>query len=154
MQSLPTPPPLVILAYGSNLAAPCGSREGNIAEAMRLLDEGGFQLDQISAAVASTPVDCPSGSGEFLNGVCSGFWSGSPRQLMQLCQTIESRLGRAAQREVNAPRPIDLDIILFGDLVLNEPDLVIPHPRAFQRDFVMQPLRSLAPELAARLQAK
>ena len=154
MQSLPSPPPLVILAYGSNLAAPCGSREENIAEAMRLLGESGFQIEQISAAVASTPVDCPSGSGEFLNGVCSGFWSGSPRQLMQLCQTIESQLGRAAQREVNAPRPIDLDIILFGDLVLNEPDLVIPHPRAFQRDFVMQPLRSLAPELAARLQAK
>ncbi|MEN9362137.1 MAG: 2-amino-4-hydroxy-6-hydroxymethyldihydropteridine diphosphokinase [Verrucomicrobiota bacterium] len=138
-------PELVILAYGSNLAAPCGSREANIAEAMRLLGEGGFRIDQISAPLASAPVDCPSGSGDFLNGVCSGFWEGSPRQLMELCQEIESRLGRVtrSEREINAPRPIDLDIILFGDLVLNEPDLVIPHPRAHQRDFVMLPLQSL-----------
>ncbi len=145
--------PLVILAYGSNLAAPCGSREANITEAMRLLFDGGFQVDQISVAVASSPVDCPSGSGEFLNGVCSGFWSGSPRQLLQLCQEIETRLGRSArcEREINAPRPIDLDIILFGDQRMNEPDLVIPHPRAHQRDFVLLPLASLAPDLAQKL---
>lgn len=148
------PAPLVALAYGSNLDRPCGSRQANIVRALELLQQGGFRLEGVSDALPSHPVDCPPGSEDFLNGVCLGRWSSSPLALLHLCQDIEIRLGRApkGQRALNAPRPIDLDIILFGDLVLDDADLVIPHPRAASRDFVLAPLRSLAPELADRLQ--
>ena len=69
----------------------------------------------------------------------------SPRQLLAVTQDIEKRLGRTAKSEggVYHDRPIDIDILLYGDLHINQPDLIIPHPRMHQRDFVMRPLNEI-----------
>ena len=69
----------------------------------------------------------------------------SPRQLLAVTQDIEKQLGRTAKSEggVYHDRPIDIDILLYGDLHINQPDLIIPHPRMYQRDFVMRPLNEI-----------
>ena len=130
----------VALALGSNL----GDRSQNICKAVTLLQENGFQLDVVSEMMSSEPVDCPDGSGEFLNGALTGRWHDSCRALMELCQEIERKLGRPGEREINAPRPVDLDILLFGNEIYDERDLKVPHVRMLERDFVMLPLNEIA----------
>ena len=130
----------VALGLGSNL----GNREANIFAALELLQQCGFTDQQVSSLVSSEPVDCPEGSGEFLNGAATGVWKGAARDLMEVCQRIEKELGRPEVREINSPRPVDLDILLFGDEIVSEEDLVVPHPRMSERDFVMKPLAEIA----------
>ena len=130
----------VALAFGSNL----GDREENILLAVLKLEENGFRNISCSSSMVSEPVDCPEGSGEFFNGSLTGEWSGSCRDLLILCQKIEKELGRPGVREVNAPRPIDLDILLFAEEVYSEVDLKVPHERMLVRDFVMLPLAEVA----------
>ena len=130
----------VALAYGSNL----GDRNKNIELAISKLRESGLKNIVSSSYVKSDPVDCPEGSGEFFNGALVGEWAGSCRQLMMKCQKIEIEMGRKRIREVNAPRPIDLDILLFEEELHDDPDLKVPHPRMLKRDFVMEPLREVA----------
>jgi 2-amino-4-hydroxy-6-hydroxymethyldihydropteridine diphosphokinase len=77
-----------------------------------------------------------------------------PRWLLDLLQAFEISRGRPAVHETNAPRPLDLDIIYYGDLVLHEPDLIIPHPRAAARRFVLEPLSHLRPDLVLPGQTK
>jgi 2-amino-4-hydroxy-6-hydroxymethyldihydropteridine diphosphokinase len=108
--------------------------------------------DSSDPAVASkvyetSPVDCPQGSGPFLNAVLEITTSLGPRELLRRLQTIEQELGRPAEHGRNTPRPIDLDILYCDDLVLDEPDLTVPHPRIAQRRFVLQPLADIRPDL-------
>jgi 2-amino-4-hydroxy-6-hydroxymethyldihydropteridine diphosphokinase len=128
------------LGLGSNL----GDRQKNINKAVELLTLGGVHEICISKLVESEPVDCPDGSGLYLNGALSALWSGSCRQLLILCQQVEQSLGRPQVREVNSPRPIDIDILLFGSESFCESDLIVPHPRMLNRDFVMTPLAEVA----------
>ena len=103
------------------------------------------------------PVDCPPGSPSFLNAVAEIRVDPAklpPRALLERLQAFESERGRAIQRGVNAPRPLDLDIIYYGDRMVNEPGLVIPHPRADQRRFVLEPLAALRPKLVLPGQTK
>ena len=80
--------------------------------------------------------------GLFLNAAAKAETSFSPRDLLKEIHRIEAILGR--ERSVkNGPRTIDIDILLYDDLQLNEPDLVIPHPRMHERDFVMRPLKEI-----------
>lgn len=132
----------VALAFGSNL----GDHPKNIEKAFSLLSVGGFEIDRISSFVESEPVDCTPESGIFTNGALTGFWTGSPHELMCLCQSIEKTLGRKLIREINSPRPIDLDILLFAEQIENGEDLVIPHKRMHLRDFVILPLAEIAPD--------
>lgn len=132
----------VALAFGSNL----GDRRKNIEESFGLLSEGGFEIEQISDCVESAPVDCTPDSGIFLNGALTGRWQGSADELLELCQNIEKQMGRKEVREINSPRPIDLDILLFGTEVINKENLVVPHERMHLRDFVMLPLNEIAPD--------
>jgi len=132
----------VALAFGSNL----GDREGNISEALDYLREGGFEISSVSQYMESAPVDCTPDSGIFLNGACIGFWNDSPEELLDFCQKIELIMGRKEEREINSPRPIDLDILLFEDEEINSSFLKVPHPRMLERDFVMLPLDEVAPE--------
>ena len=132
----------VALAFGSNL----GDRRKSIDEAFKLLSDGAFEIEKISTYVESAPVDCTPDSGIFINGVLTGFWSGSAEELLLLCQGVEMQLGRKKVREINSPRPIDLGILLFDREVINKEHLVIPHQRMHLRDFVMLPLDEIAPD--------
>ncbi len=110
-----------------------------------------------SPRIKTTPVDCPPGSDEFLNSVAEidvDSIAHPPRKLLELLQEFEGSRGRALVRDVNAPRPLDLDIIYYGDQVVREPFLLIPHPRAHLRHFVLEPLSRLRPDLILPGQTK
>ena len=132
----------VALGIGSNL----GERLENINKAIEMLKSHGLEEIKLSQLVSSEPVDCPTGSGDFLNGALIGMWSLSCRALMETCQLIEQKLGRLEIRAVNSPRPIDLDILLFESEIIKDEDLIVPHPRMLERDFVMNPLCEVAAE--------
>ncbi|MCM8530555.1 MAG: 2-amino-4-hydroxy-6-hydroxymethyldihydropteridine diphosphokinase [Lentisphaeraceae bacterium] len=130
----------VALAFGSNL----GDRSLTIKTALEHLESHGFHILNVSKNHSSEPVDCPDGSGEFLNGALIGNWPGTCRELLLVCQEIEQDLGRLAIREINSPRPIDLDILLFNEDIYAEKDLIVPHERMHLRDFVLEPLAEIA----------
>ena len=132
------------IALGSNL----GDRLENLRSALRDLRSTCRPSPILQSSVYETePVDCPPGSQPFLNAVIELTCDLSPRDLLLECQAIEARMGRKSIRETNDPRPVDLDILYFGKLVLSEPDLIIPHPRLAIRRFVLEPLNEIRPEL-------
>ena len=133
------------IALGSNL----GERLQNLAEAKsRLLAiPGVLGLSEVSAVYASDPVDCPTGSPEYLNAVITLDFEGEALDLLDALQAIEVAMGRPAEHGVNTPRTIDLDILFMGDQVIQHPRLCVPHPRLQQRRFVLEPLAQIAPDL-------
>ncbi len=95
------------------------------------------------------PVDCPPGSPKFLNAVV-GFLPQpheTPESLLKKTQDLEKQWGRVPKKVLNEPRPLDVDLIMFGSATRQTPDLILPHPRAHTRRFVLQPLSEIAPEL-------
>lgn len=97
----------------------------------------------------TAPVDCPPGSPFFLNAA-AGFLplaSETPETLLQKLQALEREFGRRQKQVLNEPRPLDLDIIVFGNETRSIPELIIPHPRAHLREFVLGPLNEIAPDL-------
>ncbi len=135
------------IALGSNLGDSAAELDAGI-DFLRSLSVDGNVRE--SPRLETVPVDCPPGSPNFLNSVAEIEIDSRvlpPRQLLQKLQAFELHRGRARIRPVNAPRPLDLDIIYYGDWMLDEPDLVIPHPRAHLRPFVLEPLSHLRPEL-------
>jgi 2-amino-4-hydroxy-6-hydroxymethyldihydropteridine diphosphokinase len=130
----------VYLGLGSNL----GNRARNIYRALRLLGSA-VRLGRISSLYETEPVGLAE-QPWFLNLVCCGETELSPEALLDLAKTIERRLGR--EKGVRfGPRLIDIDILLYADLVLSTPHLEIPHPRLHQRAFVLIPLSEVAPGL-------
>jgi 2-amino-4-hydroxy-6-hydroxymethyldihydropteridine diphosphokinase len=126
------------LALGSNL----GDRRGHLREALAGLPD----VVAVSPVYETDPVGGPGGQGAYLNAVVELDTGLSPRELLELGQALE----RAAERvraERWGPRTLDVDVLLVGDLVVDEPDLQVPHPRMWNRDFVLVPLRDLAPDL-------
>lgn len=131
------------LALGSNL----GDRQRFLDDAiLRLRALPGLSIQRVSDYYETAPVGGPAESGAYLNGVVEAFTSLSPDELLQAMFAVERQLGRV-RSEPNAPRTIDLDLLLYGDLVRTSPDPILPHPRLHQRRFVLQPLADLAPEL-------
>ena len=130
----------VLLGIGSNL----GDRLQNIQSAVRHLDaERDIEVLVLSPVIETEPVGGPP-QGRYLNAAAEIKTRLDPRSLLAILHAEEARLGRArAVRD--GPREIDLDILLYGDLVLREPDLEIPHPRMLERGFVLAPLREIAP---------
>ena len=100
----------------------------------------------ISPFYETEPVEGVEG-GLFLNAVAEITTSLAPRALLQHLQGIEAALGRPLGHPAGTARTIDLDILLYGDAVFREPDLLIPHPRMAERRFVLAPLAALAPTL-------
>jgi len=94
----------------------------------------------------TTPVDCPPGSPNFVNAVVALIpKSGeTPESLLKKLQALEKEFGRLPKKVLNEPRPLDLDLIAFGDERRNGPELVLPHPRAHKRRFVLEPLTHVA----------
>lgn len=137
-------PPLspVGIALGSNQGDRSAAIEAGFAF-LRSLSAGG-ELRR-SSLYETLPVDCPPGSPPFLNAAAEILYPGSPHDLLARLQAFERDQGRPEARPVNAPRPLDLDIIYFDDLVVNEPDFIIPHPRWNRRAFVVEPLAEICP---------
>ena len=142
------------IALGSNL----GNRAAELSAGiffLRSLSANGELMQ--SERIVTTPVDCPPGSEPFLNAVVEIQLDPEllpPRELLRRLQAFEIERGRPAKHAVNAPRPLDLDILYYGDQVVRQPDLVIPHPRAAERRFVLEPLSHLRPELILPGQTK
>ena len=129
---------LAYLSLGSNL----GDREANLREALAQLKEGGT-LRKLSGSYETQPVDLPD-QPWFLNCVAAFETGKTPRELLKFVLAIEAVMGRLRLRE-KGPRKIDIDLLLFGDRVVDEPDLKIPHPAMHQRRFVLEPLAEIAP---------
>ncbi|MDP2932385.1 MAG: 2-amino-4-hydroxy-6-hydroxymethyldihydropteridine diphosphokinase [Chloroflexota bacterium] len=129
----------VYLGLGSNL----GNRWDNLEKALALLSER-LQVKQVSPVYETEPVgnvDQP----RFLNMACEVLTRLEPVGLLTLFKGIESKLGRVSSRP-NSPRPIDIDILFYGNRVMDDPKLVIPHPRLAERAFVLVPLADIAPD--------
>ena len=119
-----------------------------MGERRRLLREAVESLPgvvRVSPVYETEPVGGPP-QPDYLNLVVELETDLSPRALLGLCHRLESAAGRLPG-ERWGPRPLDVDILLVGDLVVDEPDLTIPHPRMQERRFVMAPLADIAPEL-------
>jgi 2-amino-4-hydroxy-6-hydroxymethyldihydropteridine diphosphokinase len=139
----PAGPPVrrAFIGLGSNL----GDRLGALRRGVATLEEGD-DVVAVSPLYETEPVGGPQDQGAFLNVVVELATSDSPHQLLVRCQALEEAAHRI--RTVRfGPRTLDADVLLVGDLVVNEPDLIVPHPRMWERRFVLQPLSDLAPEL-------
>jgi 2-amino-4-hydroxy-6-hydroxymethyldihydropteridine diphosphokinase len=137
----------VYLALGSNL----GDRRGNLTAALRRLSSV-VVIDALSSLYETEPVgylDQP----QFLNMVCRGRTLLSAPKLLKDTQEIEVALGRQSTFR-NGPRPIDIDILLYDDLHIEQENLTIPHPRMTERAFVLAPLAEIAPELVHPMSGK
>ncbi|RYD19389.1 MAG: 2-amino-4-hydroxy-6-hydroxymethyldihydropteridine diphosphokinase [Verrucomicrobiaceae bacterium] len=133
------------IALGSNL----GDRLSNIRAAVE-------ELRQISAPGApllegsvwqTEPKLCPPGSPMFLNTVVEIVYEDEPFTLLEATKAIEKRLGRTTVAERNAPRIIDVDLLYFGNRIIDTEELELPHPRISERRFVLQPLAEIRPDL-------
>jgi len=95
----------------------------------------------------TTPVDCPPDSPEFVNTVVGlePRADETAESLLKKLQAMEQEFGRQPKKILNEPRPLDLDLIAFADEIKHSPQLTLPHPRAVQRRFVLQPLSEIAP---------
>jgi 2-amino-4-hydroxy-6-hydroxymethyldihydropteridine diphosphokinase len=134
------------IGIGSNL----GDRPANIESAIaELKNRPGIAIEKISSIIETTPIGGPA-QGKYLNGVIKIKTEISPRALLSILQNIENKLGRARTVK-NGPRTIDLDILLYEDKAINEPDLKVPHPRMFEREFVMKPLLEIEPGILKRI---
>jgi len=104
----------------------------------------------------TSPVDCPPDSPKFVNAV-AGFVprpDETPESLLKKLRELETEFGRAPKTILNEPRSLDLDLVAFGSETRSSPDLVLPHPRAHLRRFVLQPLNEIAPDLILPGQGK
>jgi 2-amino-4-hydroxy-6-hydroxymethyldihydropteridine diphosphokinase len=129
------------IGLGSNI----GDRQENLDRAIELLkNDPDIKVKAISDYINTSPVgyiDQP----DFLNAVVELETSLSPHELLKACNNIEQELKR--KRIIHwGPRTIDLDILLYGDLITEGEELVIPHPRMHEREFVLKPLNEIAPE--------
>jgi len=138
--------PVMVRAYiglGSNLADPLRQIHQALAA---LQDLPGSRLVAQSACYRSTPLG-GAAQPDYVNAVAALDTCMAPHALLGCLQRIEKRQGRARTGTRWEPRTLDLDILLFGDLQLDEPALTIPHPGLPQRDFVLYPLQEIAPGL-------
>ena len=127
----------VYLGLGSNL----GDREANLRDALRALWRMG-RVESVSSLYETEPVGPPQPP--FLNAACRFETGLEPRPLLRFLQGLEHELGRRPGGERWGPRPIDLDILLYEDRLVDEEGFVVPHPRLAERAFVLVPLAEIA----------
>lgn len=126
---------------GSNI----GDRQGHLVFAVARLAEH-FKTLTVSETMETKPVDVAGDQPDFLNAVVVGMTALSSRELLERLLAIEAERGR--QRPFpGAARTLDLDLILFGDRIIDEPGLIVPHPRFRERRFVLEPLSQIVPEM-------
>ena len=131
----------IYIALGSNL----GDRAGNLARALQLLPARGVHIRQVSDFLETRAygvTDQP----DFLNAVARVETGLAPEQLLQVLLQVEKLMGRVRKRHWGE-RNIDLDLLLYGDLVYQSKTLTLPHPDMLNREFVLAPLAQIAPKL-------
>lgn len=133
---------LAIVALGSNL----GDSRQVILDAMVRLSKMSNQPALKSSLWQTSPVDCPPESAPFVNAVIAlvPFADETPESLLKKLHALEAKSGREVKKVLNEPRVLDLDLIAFGGETRNAPALILPHPRAHLRRFVLQPLSEIA----------
>ena len=137
---------MVYLGLGSNV----GDRQQNLDKALDFLSQR-LRMGEVSSIYDTEPVgnaDQP----HFLNLACQAYTRLEPTGLLALAKGIESKLGRVGKS--GAPRTIDIDILLYGEQVIETPELVIPHPKMTERAFVLVPLDEIAPDLVHPVSGK
>ncbi len=128
------------------LGANIGNREATIREAIALLEANpSIEMGQVSTLIETKAISVIP-QPDFLNGVLSLKTLLTPQELLTATQDIETKLGRT-QKGTYDPRTIDLDILFYGDQIICQEDLIIPHPMLHERDFVLIPMNELAPDL-------
>ena len=143
---------LAFISLGSNL----GDSDEIVFQAMVRLQA--FSKDPLlkSSQWQTTPVDCPPGSPLFINAVVGlvPFPNETPETLLEKLQQLETEFGRPPKKILNEARPLDLDLIAFGNETRATKTLILPHPRAHERRFVLQPLAEIASDLTLPGQTK
>ena len=133
-------PVMAYLGLGSNM----GNRQENLDRALDFLSQR-LRVEKVSSVYDTGPVGNVN-QPRFLNLVCQVYTGLAPMGLLALAKGIESKLGRTFGKP-DAPRPMDIDILFYGDQVVEIPELIIPHPRLAERAFVLIPLAEIAPDL-------
>jgi len=133
------------VALGSNL----GDRLANLRAARNEIEKlNRVSSPLLTSAVYETePVGCEAGAAKFLNAVIEIEYAGDAPDLLLDLVEIETRLGRPASHARNASRTLDLDLLYFGDMEIETPELQLPHPRIAEREFVLKPLADIRPDL-------
>ncbi len=131
---------VIYLGLGANL----GDRRGNLAAALRGI-EPAVRVDAVSSLYETVPVG-PQDQPAYYNAACSGVTDLTPRALLEHVKRVERELGRSEGMRWG-PREIDIDILLFGDEVVEEEELTVPHRELANRAFVLAPLAEIAAEL-------
>jgi GTP cyclohydrolase-4 len=140
-------PVTAYLGFGSNM----GNRQRNLDKVLELLSQR-LQVKRLSSVYDTEPLDNVD-QPRFLNLVCQMTTRLAPMELLTMAKGIELKLGRKPGTH-NAPRPIDIDILFYGDQVIKTSELVIPHPRLVERAFVLIPLAEIAPGLVHPMNGK
>jgi 2-amino-4-hydroxy-6-hydroxymethyldihydropteridine diphosphokinase len=137
--------PVAYVALGSNL----GDSVLILSEAMHRLAALASAPVRRSSFWRSVPVDCPPGSPDFINAAVTfpTREGETPESLLSALLALEGDFGRQPKQVLNEARPLDLDLLAFGDEIRQSPALTLPHPRAHLRRFVLEPLNELAPDL-------
>ena len=132
----------IVLSLGSNL----GDRRKEIESALLSLKQNGAPPGQVSSFYETEPVGL-AGQPDFINIACTVNTRLSPFELLDLCQSIERGAGRTGKGDA-APRTLDIDILFFGQVSIRSGRLVLPHPEACRRRFVLVPLQEILPEFS------
>jgi len=133
------------VALGSNF----GERLANLRNARKEIAAMNGTLPPLrcSAIYETEPVDCEKGAAKFFNAVIELGYAGHAIELRRELAAIERVLGRPAAHERNVSRPIDLDLLYFGEMMIESAELQLPHPRIVEREFVLRPLADIRPDL-------
>jgi 2-amino-4-hydroxy-6-hydroxymethyldihydropteridine diphosphokinase len=131
------------LGLGSNV----GDREGHLRAAIATLPAHGVEVEAVSSAYETEPVGEVLDQPDFLNAAIRVRTELEPGALLGACKEIEAERGRALDASRHSPRPLDVDLLLLGDLELSTERLTLPHPEVTSRRFVLAPLLELDPDL-------
>jgi 2-amino-4-hydroxy-6-hydroxymethyldihydropteridine diphosphokinase len=125
-----------------------GDRAAHLRAALAMLREGGVEVEAVSSAYETEPVGEVLDQPDFLNAVVRVRTGLEPERLLDLCKEIEAARGRDLEAARHSSRPLDVDLLLLGELELSTERLTLPHPEVTSRRFVLVPLLELDPELA------
>jgi 2-amino-4-hydroxy-6-hydroxymethyldihydropteridine diphosphokinase len=131
------------LGLGSNV----GDRAGHLRAAIEMLGERGVEVDAVSSGYETEPVGEVLDQPDFLNAAIRIHTELAPEDLLDICKEIEAEQGRQRDAPRHSPRPLDVDLLLLGDLELSTDRLTLPHPEVTTRRFVLTPLLELDPDL-------
>lgn len=131
------------LGLGSNV----GDRAAHLRAAIAMLGERGVEVEAVSSGYETEPVGEILDQPDFLNAAIRIRTDLEPEALLDLCKEVEAARGRALDAPRHSPRPLDVDLLLLGDLELSTDRLTLPHPEVTSRRFVLAPLLELDPEL-------